>query len=512
MHACTYLRVDPMLNCTSDRFPDVGKTACMTPGPGQFAGEIEDGRKRRNKNFVFQTAKELRKIGSAMNPENARKPTFGASSRDDKSPWSYLSQASASGEGLPGPMSYVPRLMGVTKGGRQGTFDDQAYTEAKPSFIEKKPPSFAERFPVKSDLVKEPGSYLGHSHPATGCFGANTRRKTKTYVRKGRDSTFGSSKRFVRKFSSRPAGISGTHTVNRRKGRRALASSGDLLSTINAMKEEAKTWVQQEENVALYGNAAGTARPVLPKSRRDILKSSASQPSFCSPGFGTSKRFHSEMGTEEAFHKWMPGPGHHQSVVTGARRKKSGRLGLKGLDIPRGMEKIGRDSSALSDQQSSVGTKYSLPKSKGTFGGSERESMTKLLKRYGVGTEVDGPGPMDYDYSAHDGFGNQIRSSNARCRQQEEKRVRFMMNRGGQSQPTHDLLAKYSKLTKGRPRTAGLVRSPTKSANPVMDRLGWSQNGRRPKSGQRTRRPQTAGGAMKQRIGAPPSLKQFGID
>ena len=138
--------------------------------------------------------------------------------------------------------------------------------------------------------------------------------------------------------------------------------------------------------------------------------------------------------------------------------------------------------------------------------------MSKLLKRYGVGIEVDGPGPMDYDCSAHDGFGNQIRSSNARCRQQEEKRVRFMMNRGGKSKSTHDMLAKYSKLTKGRPSTAGLVRSPTKSANPVMDRLGWTQNGRRPKSGQRTRRPQTAGGAMKHTIGKPPSLKQFGID
>ena len=120
--------------------------------------------------------------------------------------------------------------------------------------------------------------------------------------------------------------------------------------------------------------------------------------------------------------------------------------------------------------------------------------------------------PMDYDCSAHDGFGNQIRSSNARCQEQEEKRVRFMMNRGGKSKSTHDMLAKYSKLTKGRPSTAGLVRSPTKSANPVMDRLGWTQNGRRPKSGQRTRRPQTAGGAMKHTIGKPPSLKQFRID
>ena len=56
-------------------------------------------------------------------------------------------------------------------------------------------------------------------------------------------------------------------------------------------------------------------------SREYMMHKSVSQPSFCSPGFGTSKRFNSEKGTEQSFHESMPGPGYYAKVVTGSREE-----------------------------------------------------------------------------------------------------------------------------------------------------------------------------------------------
>jgi hypothetical protein len=517
-----------MLNCTSERFTDVAKTASMAPGPGQFASPVPLGRKKK---YAMQSksAKEMRVYSSAMNPIHARKPTFGASSRDDKSPWSYLAAAASKGDGMPGPLRYKPMLVAVTKGGKHGTFDDVHYTEAKPT-IAPGPTTISERFPEKSQIIKEPGAYLGHSDPATGCFGSNSMRKSKFHVNKKRSSTFGTSRRFVRKFSSR-AGL-GPSRQKKRSGRRKgvdfappSGSSSDLLSTIKAMKDEAKRWVSHEENVALYGPSPKRKSTFVPKKRREMLKSSTSQPSFCAPGFGTSRRFDSEKGTEEAFHKWMPGPGFHQKVNTGARRKKKGGKKL-GLAVPKFADK----EDTLDDviQRSS---KYI--RKKGTFGGATREPMSKLLQRWGLGLEVEGPGPMDYDFQSRDGFADQLKSANARCRVQQEKRKTFLTRKG--KKPAE------AQTRRRRPVTAGPTRSPSKLKRPMTASVGRRQTtaaagarkGRasadgtyrgvpksRPASGpvgtgqgpteKRRGRPRTASAHMQQRLGAPPSLEQFG--
>ena len=113
------------------------------------------------------------------------------------------------------------------------------FTEYK---VKKRPQSAAkaERFSHKASVIKDPGSYLGPSDPATGAFGNavktairindertlelmkvrgeldKLKKNTKAYVGSKRSSTFGTSKRFVRKFPSR-SGSSTSFRKSRRK-------------------------------------------------------------------------------------------------------------------------------------------------------------------------------------------------------------------------------------------------------------------------------------------------------
>ena len=62
-----------------------------------------------------------------------------------------------------------------------------------------------------------------------------------------------------------------------------------------------------------------------------------------------------------------------------------------------------------------------LRKRPGTFGKDKRESLSKLLSKWGAGIDVEGtPGPGDYNYIKNDTFADQIKTMNARCQLQEE--------------------------------------------------------------------------------------------
>ena len=80
---------------TSKRFSNVEEKAMLTPGPGAFAEERNEGKNTFLKQK--QSIETRRKQSSFLHPKNTRKPTFGASSRNDKSPWSYLTNATHKG-------------------------------------------------------------------------------------------------------------------------------------------------------------------------------------------------------------------------------------------------------------------------------------------------------------------------------------------------------------------------------------------------------------------------------
>eukprot|EP00943_MAST-04B_sp_MAST-4B-sp1_P003927 g3927.t1 len=541
----------------------------LTPGPGAFA----ENRNEEKNTFLNQKKSilEVREQASFLHPKNTRKPTFGASSRSDKSPWSYLANAEQQGLSTPGPMRYNPRLVSVaTKAGSSGTFDDHMYKDFK-SFktyitdrqhsvvvknfkdqtysikklkdrfkrgrvagdvdhqllqdyktkgsnfreykVKRRPQSAAkaERFVEKSTVIKEPGSYLGPSDPATGAFGNalktairindertlqlmkvrgeldKIKNNTKGYVDAKRTSTFGTSKRFVRKFPSR-SGSNGvsyrrpkSSTGIRKKKKKVLESLYKLKTTdktsnsavagiIEAMKYEAKLWAEDNpiDEILLNGNNDKKESTNNKKenqndrkeninsnlrrqkkrqetfdkfkirlhSRDYMLHKSVSQPSFCSPGFGTSSRFNAEKGTEQSFHDWMPGPGYYAKVVTGAKNEmKQNSNGGKII-----LQKMGRSVSATAtgmtnniittrqDVEKALQKKQEyLRKRPGTFGKDKRESLSKLLNKWGAGIDVEGtPGPGDYDYIKNDSFADQIKTMNARCQLQEELKRQLM--------------------------------------------------------------------------------------
>ena len=76
---------------------------------------------------------------------------------------------------------------------------------------------------------------------------------------------------------------------------RSESNGSDIKNLSSNMKERKK----RQEKYDLY--------KLRLHSREYMMHKSVSQPSFCSPGFGTSKRFNSDKGTERSFHESMPG-------------------------------------------------------------------------------------------------------------------------------------------------------------------------------------------------------------
>ena len=557
---------------TSKRFSNVEEKAMLTPGPGAFAEERNEGKNTFLKQK--QSIETRRKQSSFLHPKNTRKPTFGASSRNDKSPWSYLTNATHKGLSTPGPMQYNPRLVSVaTKAGPSGTFDDHMYKDFKAyktyitdrqhsvvvkNFkdqtysikklkdrfkrgriagniddqllkdykrkgekfkeykVKKRPQSAAqaERFVEKSTVIKEPGSYLGPSDPSTGAFGNavktairindertlelmkmrgeldKMKKNTKGYVDVKRTSTFGTSKRFVRKFPSR-SGSSGNRSRRRssssgkkkKKKKQVIeslyqsksndkSSTSAVAGTIEAMKYEAKLWAENnpinemlldnntrsdKENKDSHLNSNLRERKrrqakfdkfkVRLHSREYMLHKSVSQPSFCSPGFGTSTRFDGEKGTEQSFHDWMPGPGYYAKVITGARGEennnaKTSKIKLQSMTTSMSTSGMMNKSVVTrKDIEKEMETKHEyLRKRPGTFGKDKRESLSKLLNKWGAGIDVEGtPGPSDYNYLKNDTFADQIKTMNARCQFQEDLKKQSLKG---------DMIEKYASKVK----------------------------------------------------------------
>ena len=566
----------------------------MTPGPGAFADEKKD----HNNTFLKskQTIEEKRRESSFLHPKQTRKPTFGASSRNDRSPWSYLTNASHQGRSTPGPMRYNPRLVAVaTKAGPSGTFDDQMYkdfkdyktyitdrqhsvvvknfkeqtysikklkdrfkrgriagdmdrqlledykrkgTKFKEYKVRKRPQSAAkaERFSHKAAVIKDPGSYLGPSDPATGAFGNavktairindertlelmkvrgeldKLKKNTKAYVGSKRSSTFGTSKRFVRKFPSR-SGSSTSFRKSRRKrsGKRKMlqslyqsnsdnkSSNSSIIGTIEVMKREAK--LMEEKNplseIFLRSESNGSDNENLTSNMRErkkrqekydlyklrlhsreyMMHKSVSQPSFCSPGFGTSKRFNSDKGTERSFHESMPGPGYYAKVVTGNREETNAAAAANSIPLQTTLK-----SSTLKDLHSITKEDIErqvereqdlLRKRPGTFGKDRREPLSKLLNKWGAGKDVEGtPGPGDYSYMEKDTFGSQIKTMNARCQLQEELKSQLMEG---------NIIEKYT--PNGKARTSRR-RQKSKKVRPrsALERFIKKESSRRPKT------------------------------